>query len=364
MKFTVSSKLLFDSLKRISGVIQKNQYIPLLNDFLFLIEEDKITLSTTNLETSLKVEMKNETNGEGGFCVPSETLMGLLKSMPDQGVSFSVDKKFGIDITTDSGKYKIQGEAPENFPIIPSDITSVNFAVEPSVLISKVRKCLTAVSDDTLRPVLTGILFEVSDGNVEMISTDAHQLVKCNFKAETSGGSNSIIPQGALRIIEKFVMDDLDLEVSFSEKKVYIKQGEDEMSAVLVAGAFPNYKAVIPKKSPNGFSIDKGSIMDSIKRLGIFAKVSDNMVTMGLKDGTLTLKTESADFGMSGEEMLPCVNLGGNMTIAFNGKVLYGILEAIEGDDVSLKMGKPNQPALSENEDGEIMLIMPLIPVT
>ncbi len=156
MKFIVSSASLLKHLQQISGVINANTVLPILEDFLFEITDKKLNIVATDLETVMKVQMDVESKADGRVCMPAKILMDSLKNISEQPLTFSIDKNFGIEITSSNGKYKVMGENPDNFPKEPvADVTN-SFEMTSGDLLDAVTKTLFAVSTDDLRPAMTG----------------------------------------------------------------------------------------------------------------------------------------------------------------------------------------------------------------
>src|SRR5882757_7211069 len=123
MKFIVSSSALLKQLQHIAGVINANTVLPILEDFLFEVEKNNLTVVATDLETVMRIQLTIEAKDNGKVCIPSKILLDSLKNLPDQPLTFNIDKNFSIEITSDNGKYKIMGENPDNFPKEPAKIT-------------------------------------------------------------------------------------------------------------------------------------------------------------------------------------------------------------------------------------------------
>ena len=178
MKFIVSSSTLLKHLQQISGVINANTVLPILEDFLFEIEDKKLSLVATDLETVMRVEMDVESKTNGKICIPARILMDSLKNISDQPLTFNIDKNFAVEITSDNGKYKVMGENPDNFPKAPAADEANSFTMTSDALLSGINKTLFAVSNDDLRPAMTGVFFELSKGALQFVATDAHRLGK------------------------------------------------------------------------------------------------------------------------------------------------------------------------------------------
>ena len=178
MKFIVSSSQLLKHLQQISGVINANTVLPILEDFLFEIEKNKLTVVATDLETVMKVHLDIEAKESGKVCIPSKILLDSLKNIAEQPLTFNIDKILAVEITSDNGKYKVMGENPDNFPKEPVADAATSFTMPSSALVTAINKSLFAVSNDDLRPAMTGVFFELDTKGLTCVATDAHRLVR------------------------------------------------------------------------------------------------------------------------------------------------------------------------------------------
>src|SRR5215467_8546543 len=178
MKFIVSSSSLLKQLQHISGVINSNTVLPILEDFLFEVETNKLSVVATDLETVMRVQIDIEAKESGKVCIPAKILIDSLKNIPDQPLTFTIDKHFGIEITSDNGKYKVMGENPDNFPKEPAADDTTSFTMTSEALVTAINKTLFAVSSDDLRPAMTGVFFELDKKGITFVATDAHRLVR------------------------------------------------------------------------------------------------------------------------------------------------------------------------------------------
>src|SRR5688572_27034430 len=172
MKFIVSSSQLLKQLQQISGVINSNTVLPILEDFLFEIEKNTLTVVATDLETVMKIHMDIEAKDSGRVCIPSKILLDSLKNIPEQPLTFNIDKNFAIEITSDNGKYKVMGENPDNFPKEPAADAATSFTMTSAALVTAINKTLFAVSNDDLRPAMTGVFFELNKDAVQFRSEE------------------------------------------------------------------------------------------------------------------------------------------------------------------------------------------------
>ena len=161
MKFIAGSSTLLKQLQHISGVINSNTVLPILEDFLFEVEKNKLTVVATDLETVMRVQLDIEAKDSGKVCIPARILMDSLKNIPDQPLTFNIDKNYAIEITSDNGKYKVMGENPDNFPKEPGADDTTSFTMTASALVTCINKTIFATRSDDLRPAMTGVFFEL-----------------------------------------------------------------------------------------------------------------------------------------------------------------------------------------------------------
>src|SRR6187551_3649509 len=203
MKFIVSSSALLKQLQHIAGVINANTVLPILEDFLFEVEKNKLTVVATDLETVMRVQLDIEAKDSGKVCIPAKILMDSLKNISDQPLTFNIDKNFGIEITSDNGKYKVMGENPDNFPKEPAADNTSTFTISSSALVTAINKTLFAVSNDDLRPAMTGVFFEMSKDALQFVSTDAHRLVRYKRTDVSCPKTDSmIVPKKPLTLLK------------------------------------------------------------------------------------------------------------------------------------------------------------------
>jgi DNA polymerase III subunit beta len=182
MKFVVSSTGLLNHLSAISRVISSKSTLPILDNFLFNLQEDKLTITASDLESTLItwIELEN-TEGIGEIAVPAKLLIDTLKEFPEQPLTFQINKEtFAIDIFSENGKYNITGQDGEEYPELPEihSSSAISVGMSHDIMLNGINKTLFATADDELRPVMNGILIEISTESITFVASDAHKLVR------------------------------------------------------------------------------------------------------------------------------------------------------------------------------------------
>jgi len=368
MKFIVSSSALLKQLQLINGVINANTVLPILEDFLFEIERNKLTVVATDLETVMKVHLEVEAKDNGKVCIPAKILMDSLKNIAEQPLTFTIDKNFGIEITSDNGKYKVMGENPDNFPKEPVADDANSFKMTSSALVSAINKSLFAVSNDDLRPAMTGVFFELDKKGLTCVATDAHRLVKYKRKDVSCPKSDTfIVPKKPLNLLKSAMPDnDDELTLSYNSNHLFVKHGGTELVCRLIDARFPDYKVVIPADNPYKLVLNKNDFQSALRRVSIFSNKSTNQVALTISGSELQLAAQDIDFSFEGNERMSCQYDGEDLQIAFNAKFLIEMLNAAETQDIiielstSTKAGIIKPAEMDENED-LLMLVMPLM---
>lgn len=369
MKFIVSSSTLLKQLQQISGVINANTVLPILEDFLFLIDKNELTVVATDLETVMKVKLEVEAKENGRICIPAKILLDSLKNLPDQPLTFQIDlNSHAVEITSDNGKYKVMGENPENFPKEPTADETTSFNLTSSALVTAINKTLFAVSNDDLRPAMTGVFFELSKGSLTFVATDAHRLVKyVRTDAQCPQTDTFIVPKKPLNLLKSALPDnESEVKISYSQNHFFVAHDGAQMICRLIDARFPDYKVVIPKDNPYKLTVVKSDFQNALKRVGVFANKSTNQVALNISGSELQLSAQDVDFSFEGTERMNCQYSGDDMQIAFNAKFLIEMLNAAEGDEITVELSTPTKAGIlkpSEKGDNEdlLMLVMPLM---
>jgi DNA polymerase-3 subunit beta len=369
MKFIVSSSTLLKQLQQISGVINSNTVLPILEDFLFLIDKNELTVVATDLETVMKVRLEVEAKETGRICIPAKIIMDSLKNLPDQPLTFHIDlNSYAVEITSDNGKYKVMGENPENFPKEPTADDTTSFTVPSTALVTAINKTLFAVSNDDLRPAMTGVFFELTTSSLTFVATDAHRLVKyVRTAVECPKAETFIVPKKPLNLLKSSLPDnDTPLKISYSQNHFFVSHDGSEMICRLIDARFPDYKVVIPKDNPYRLTLVKSDFQNALKRISVFSNKSTNQVALNITGSELQLSAQDVDFSFEGNERMNCQYTGEDMQIAFNAKFLIEMLNAAEGDEITIELSTPTKAGIlrpSEKEENEdlLMLVMPLM---
>ncbi|PSR14849.1 MAG: DNA polymerase III subunit beta [Bacteroidetes bacterium] len=368
MKFSVSSADLLKRLQVAGGAISSNPVLPILEDFLFHIENNQLQITATDLETSITTKIEVMADKDGKIAVPAKILLETLKALPQQPITFSVnDDNFGIEITSAYGKYKLAGENGDDYPNVPEADTVDTVMLPARTLLHGINNTLFATSSDELRPAMTGVYFQIDFNKVVLVATDAHKLVKYAFSEVVSEVSTTfIVPKKALNLLKSALPDGVEVKLSFNKANAFFSFGDTELVCRLIDARYPDYNAVIPVDNPNVLSVSRTDFQNSLKRIAIYANKTTNQVILSISDGSLNVSAQDLDFSNEATEQLSCSYNGDPLTIGFNARFLVEMLGILESDEVKLEMSSATRAGIllpSEETVGEeiLMLVMPVM---
>lgn len=371
MKFIISSTVLLKNLQAILGVINTNNTLPILDDFLFELTDDNLTVTSSDLETTMRVIIKPDMSEDNGsIAIPAKILVDTLKTFPDIPIAFTIDMTTQmIEISAGEGKYKLSGHKSDEYPRTPSldDTNAVKF--DSTLLAYAINKTLFATGNDELRLVLSGIFCELTPDDVTFVATDAHKLVRYRRTDVTSAESTAfILPKKPMNLLKNILTNQtLPVTIEYNRTNAFFSFGNIHLICRLIDGKYPNYDAVIPKENPNKLTIDRHALLTSIRRVSIFANQSTHQIRFRISGQELVLSAEDIDFSNEARERLSCAYEGEDLEIGFNSKFLVEMLSNIDTVEVRLEMSAPNRagiltPVNSENKAEDIlMLVMPVM---
>jgi DNA polymerase-3 subunit beta len=369
MKFIVNSAYLLKQLSNINGVITTNPVVPILENFLFELDKGALTVTASDLQTSMITELQVESKEKGSIAVPARILLDTLKNLPEQPVTFSIDEStYSIEIISDNGRYKLSGENATDFPKVPTVSNDFSAEISTEVLSRAVNNTIFATSNDELRPAMTGVYVNLGDKNTTFVATDGHRLVRYRrADVKSENGSTIIIPRKALNLLKATLpSENTEVSLNFNVSNAFFKFGNIKMICRLIDERFPDYDNVIPSGNNIKMTIDRSDLLGALKRISIYANKTTHQVRLKITGSELQISAEDLDFSNEANERLSCEHEGEDIEIGFNAKFLIEMLTNIDADQIRLNMSAPNKagvivPAEKDSNEDILMLVMPVM---
>ncbi|GGD23200.1 DNA polymerase III subunit beta [Hyunsoonleella pacifica] len=369
MKFIVSSTYLLKQLQVLGGVINSSNTLPILDNFLFELDHTKLTVSASDLETTMSSTLDVESDSEGSVAIPARLLLDTLKTFPEQPLTFVVEDNNTVEISSNHGKYALAYASGEEFPKAVALENPSKTVILGDILATAISKTIFAAGNDDLRPVMSGVFFQFSTEGLTFVATDAHKLVKYTREdVNASQVAEFIMPKKPLNLLKGILAaseDEVTIEYNDSNAKFTFENSE--LICRLIDGKYPNYEAVIPKENPNKLSIDRTQFLNSVRRVSIFSNKTTHQIRLKIAGAELNISAEDVDYSNKAEERLTCDYQGDDMQIGFNSRFLTEMLNNLGSTDVQLEMSMPNRAGILTPVDGLdegeqiTMLVMPVM---
>lgn len=378
MKFIVHGGTLSRSLQSIYSVVTTtNSAVPILENFLFQLEEKTLSITASDIETTVTVKLElsdAETNGLKQIAIPAKLLSDIVKSFSNVPLTFIIDEEtLAIELTSGEGKYKLTGLSAEEYPRVSTIDDASQITVPSSLLVNAISKTIFAAGLEETRPQMTGIFCEQTENDITFVATDAHKLVRYRRSDFTNDiPTNFILPRKPLNLIKNILVsykEDADILVEYNINNVAFKFENYSVVCRLIEGKYPNYDAAIPKENPNKLIIDRAEFLNSVKRVSLFANQSTMQVRLSLGGNEVTISAEDIDFSNAAKERLACNYTGDDLEIGFNAKYLMEMLNNIETENILFEMSQPNRAGIlypyeeteEETTESILMLVMPVM---
>lgn len=369
MEFVVSSSALLKSLSTVNGVIASNPIVPILENFLFELADNTLTITASDMHTVMQTTVVIESGKDGSITVPAKMILDTLRSLPEQPVTINVDvETFGIELVTANGHFKLSGENPLDFPKIPEVTRNFGIDLDSDVLSLAISNTLFATSTDDLRPAMTGVYVQVSSEHTTFVATDGHRLIRYRrTDITTENNTTLILPRKALNLLKSSLPSgSVPVKAEFSNSNAFFSFDNIKMVSRLIDERYPDYENVIPKENPNVMLIERNTLLSTLKRIAIYSNKTTHQIRLKISADELEISAEDLDYSNEAKERITCEFTGEDMEIGFNAKFLIEMLSNLDASMVSMEMSLPNRAGLIvpvEKDDNEdiLMLVMPVM---
>jgi DNA polymerase-3 subunit beta len=358
MEITVSKFELLRELTATQGVVERKTTIPILSNYLFEAGGDKLSLTATDLDLSLRTSCTAKVKKEGSCTIPARKLHDYVKLLPDADITIKLLENHWVSIRCGRSNTKMVGMARSNFPSLPMFPAAGVVKIPAQVLRSMIAKTGFAIASEESRYTLNGALMVLKPESITMVATDGHRLShieRSGTKFEgVSGEMKTLVPKKAMDELKSLLdaTDAEDIEFAKDESTLYFRIGGRLLTSRQLTGQFPNFEAVLPKDNNKSITVHGDELSAAISRVAQFADERSRAVRMRLEKGELKLSASSSETGESEDSIETDYN-GETMAIGFNAQYLLDFLKATGEGDVRLEFKDPQsagqmRPAESE----------------
>jgi len=364
MKISIDSKELSKALKSLSLALPSRSVLPIIENFLFEIQGNTLIISATNLEISMRTELRVEgnTTNDLNCAVPAKITQNVLSNIPPQPIAIHFQDN-SMEIHTSEGKYRVSIESGKGFPSSPVPVNDF-FKIGGSVISRAFDKVMFAASSDEDRGALNGVYIISHDTGIDFVGTDAHKFQLFRSEAEISADMDFILPLRAAKVI-KSLTGNAPISMSINNSNAFFQIGSITVCCRLIDHKYPDYVPLIPTSYRNLIKIDKNKLISALSRLKPFANDVTGAIKLICKNDSLTLECEDVDFGNKASESIAIAYEGEDMEIGFKVDNLFLSVSKIDTEVIKIQTTQPNQAAVilpDSQEPGETItgLVMPI----
>ena len=370
MEITVSKFELLRELAATQGVVERKTTIPILSNYLFEASGDRLSLTATDLDLSLRTSCNAKVKKEGSCTIPARKLHDYVKLLPDADITIKLLENHWVSIRCGRSNTKMVGMARSNFPSLPVFPTAGVVQIPAQVLRGMIARTSFAIANEESRYTLNGALMVLKPESMTMVATDGHRLAHVERAGEkfegVSGEMKTLIPKKAmdeLRTLVDAAEDVETIEFAKDESTLFFRIGPRLLTSRQLTGQFPNYEAVLPKDNSKSIALHGEDLAAAISRVAQFADERSRAVRLKLEKGELKLSASSTETGESEDSIETDYN-GEPLTIGFNAQYITDFLKATGSGDVRLEL-KDSQSAgqlrPAEGEDYKYRyIVMPM----
>jgi len=333
MEISVSRADLLRELTATQSVVERKTTIPILSNFLFEAEDDRVTITATDLDQSLRTSTAAKVKKAGACTVPARRLYDYVKLLPEGDISIRLMDNHWVQIRSGRSNTRMVGMARANFPQVPAFPEAGAVKLPAATLKQLIARTIFAISNEESRYTLNGALLVLKAESLTMVATDGHRLAhieKSNETVEVSGERRTLIPRKALAELQSLLSNSEDEHLFFAEddSTLYFRLGGRVLTSRKLTGQFPNYEAVMPRDNTKFVVVAAQDLGASIQRVAQFADERSGAIKMRLEQNELKVSSSSTDAGESEDTIETPYNFDPIM-VGFNSAYLLDFLKAV-----------------------------------
>jgi DNA polymerase-3 subunit beta len=367
MNFTITRQNLHSGLAAVSASIPSKTTLPVLSNIKLDAAGNGVWMSGTDLDVAVRVHVPADVGEPGSITAPGKKLQEIARELADQPVEVAT-RGDQVELRCGRSHFKINGLPSEDFPTLPEIDFGTGWSVSGSDLQRLIQGTSFAVSNEESRPILNGVLWELRDGQMQMVATNGHRLARMAVSAETTGAPSAdlILPPAALHQVQRLFKDGDGIQVSQGGNHLGFRSGNTEVYTRLIEGSYPNYEQVIPKDNDKDAIVDKKAIESAVRRMAVVASDQTHRIRLTFEPDRMHLNVLTPDLGEGHDELELTYN-GEEIEIGFNANYLLEVLRYMPTDEVRMTFKAPEraatiEPVWTDGEEGMeyLCLVMPL----
>jgi len=373
MEFTCEKKDLQSGVSAVERIVATRSTLPIIGNILFETNKNSLKLSANNLEIGVEVGVKANVGREGAVLLPAKTLSDMVARLPEGVVGFKLGENGRVRVSYGPSSFTINSLPPDEFPTLPKVKGGKSFSVASEILTSMIKQTIFACASSEEKQVLTGVLVEVGKSslggdvsNLRLVATDGYRLARRGEKVDLAsmGEASFVVPARALQELSR-IIEGKSLEkvvITASPEQISFHCGNVYLISRLIAGQFPDYRQVIPKKAATKIILETEEVLHAAERAAVVASGSANITRIEVKSGKMHLTAHTPDVGSVDEVLSSEIKGEEKIQISFNIRLIIDALKVLNSKKVVFELSEGLSPGLIRPEEGEdfIYIVMPI----
>ena len=358
MEITVNKSDLLKELTATQGVVERKTTIPILSNFLFEAAGDKLAITATDLDLSLRTSCAAKVKKEGSCTIPARKLYDYVKLLPEGEISIKLLENHWVQIRSGRSNTKMVGMARANFPSLPIFPEGEPHKIPAGVLRNLIGRTIFAISNEESRYTLNGALMVIKADSITMVATDGHRLAHIETSAAkfpgVSGEMKTLVPKKAMAELNSLLnfADIETIDFAKDESTLFFRVGDRLLTSRQLTGQFPNYEAVLPRDNTKSVTVRCEDIASAIQRVAQFADERSGAIRLRLDKDEIRISSSSTEAGES-EDSIETSYKADPLVIGFNSQYLLDFLKASSGGEVRLEFKDPQSAGQLRPEEGD-----------
>ncbi len=361
MKLVVNKDVLLDGLQKVQSIVATRSTLPVLYNVFLKAEKDRLWLTATDLEVTVRTSLEAKIARTGGTTLPARRFFSICRELPANEIEIDVDDKDVASVRAGASFYKIIGISEDEFPPLPKFQGNRTYSLEQKLFKTMLAATQYAASTDSSRPALSGVLASFRGGKLNMVATDGRRMAMWEHEMSVAkeAEGDCIIPPKTVGELLRSLGEEGEARIQVSENQVAIEFGQMLVMSKLIDAAYPNFRQVIPVEHGDRIVVEREQLLNAVRRVALLLSDKSNSITLSFGKDALEVSASAADVGEA-TETLAIKHRGKELQIAFNPDFLMDPLKTLASDEVSLELTNELSPAVMRCDKPFLYVIMPM----
>jgi len=363
MEIKTTKDTLMEGIQIVQNAISPKSSLPILNNVLLEVEGNNLKLTATDLDIGICATIPITTQQAGATTIPARKFFDIIKALPDgSDVDLSMKKNNFVIIKSGKALFKIIGLPQEEFPQLPAFKDKDSITIKQSILREMLNLTDFAISKDDTRFVLNGVLLSVKGDQISVVATDGRRLalVKKRLSKKTLVDRDAIIPTKTVQEVKRMLQDEGEVQIKFSDNQVLFSFENSFVLSRLIEGEYPNYRNVIPERSPKEVQIPREEFLSAARRASIFTDQDSMAIKLNIKKKKMTISKNTPYLGEAKEEIDVEYKGGPDVEIGFNPRYLIDVLKNLSDEKIVFEVNDSNKPGVVRHGEEYTYVVLPM----